>query len=124
MNCFEDFVKKGILFIFLMIFIIQSCSKEEIETAKIAVPSIQCKSCVKRIATALKGVEGIKHFSISLQSKMASVTYNASMLKQKEVETEIAKIGYHANETLRYESGYEKLDECCREPEEDKKENE
>lgn len=109
---------KSIFVIILIVVGLNSCSKANAQTIDIALPSIQCESCVKTISETLKSVEGVEHFAISLKKKSAKVTLDTTKVKQADIEKSIAATGYHANKTLRYATGYDNLDECCREPEE------
>ena len=106
------------LIVLLTLLLLNSCSNANIKTVDVALPSIQCESCVKTISTTLKNVDGVDHFSINLKKKSAKVTFNTTKIKQVDIEKAIAAEGYHANKTLRFATGYAKLDECCREPEE------
>lgn len=111
---------KSIFVIVLTLITLNSCTNANTVTIDIALPSIQCESCVKTVSEALKTLDGVDHFAINLKSKSAKVTFNKSKIKQIDIEKAIATVGYHANKTLRYATGYAKLDECCREPEDDK----
>ncbi len=83
----------------------------------INVPTIQCNSCASNIEKALQGLEGVKSAKVNLGKKIAAVNFDEGKLKLADLENAIAAAGYDANETKREAAAYDKLDACCKVPE-------
>jgi copper chaperone CopZ len=94
---------------------VTSCaSKSEASVAKIKLPTIQCGSCVKTVTTALEKAEGVEKVEVSLDGKVATVTYASEKTDVKKLEQAVAKSGYAANNTKADPAAYEKLASCCK----------
>lgn len=87
--------------------------------AEIAVPTIQCKSCVANVEAGIKEVEGVKEYKVDLDTKTAFVLYDDSMTDVLSIEKSIALEGYNANDTMRDMDAYNDLDKCCQLPEDE-----
>lgn len=83
----------------------------------INVPTIQCNSCASNIEKALQGLEGVKSAKVNVGKKVAAVSFDEGKLKLADLENAIAAAGYDANETKREAAAYDKLDACCKVPE-------
>lgn len=84
---------------------------------KINVPTIQCNSCASNIEKALQGLDGVKSAKVNVGKKVAAVSFDEGKLKLADLENAIAAAGYDANETKREAAAYDKLDACCKVPE-------
>jgi copper chaperone CopZ len=88
------------------------------KTISIGVPTIQCGSCKMNIEKALNEVEGIKTAKVDLKKKTVAVEFVKAKLDLSKIETAITKAGYAANDKKADPEAYEKLDECCKVPQE------
>ncbi|MBV6477288.1 MAG: hypothetical protein HGGPFJEG_00025 [Ignavibacteria bacterium] len=87
---------------------------ENAETVEIKLPTIQCGTCRKNITKSLKKVEGISEFKISVDDKIAKVSFDKSKTDLAKIETAIVMTGYQANDKPANPEAYEKLDDCCK----------
>lgn len=88
------------------------------ETIQIAVKSIQCGMCKKVVESALKAVDGVKKTQVDLETKVATVTFLPAKTNLAALETVITQTGYSANAKEPDAEAYEKLDDCCKLPQE------
>jgi copper chaperone CopZ len=84
------------------------------KTTEIALPSIVCNSCVAKIEKALKKVDGVIDYTVSLDNKNTSVTYDDSITNLEKIEIAITKAGYDANDKKADRDAFEKLPGCCK----------
>lgn len=84
---------------------------------RIELPTIQCETCVQTIQQAVSGLEGLRRFHIDLERKEARAELDPTRLTLSQLERVIARAGYTANRTRRDPAAYERLPDCCREPE-------
>lgn len=89
------------------------------ETAKlqkvtIDVETAVCEMCSATIETAAEKTQGVKSATVDLETKTATVEFDASRTTLADIEKAIAEAGYNANETVRDEDAYKKLDACCK----------
>ncbi|MBI2619958.1 MAG: heavy-metal-associated domain-containing protein [Ignavibacteriales bacterium] len=87
------------------------------ETVTIAVESMQCGTCKKAVEKALKKVDGVEAVRVDLEAGKATVTYTPALTTFSSLETAITKAGYTANDKKADPEAYEKLDDCCKLPE-------
>lgn len=106
-----------------------SCGKEETKTpeqtatatnanitlASIAIPTAQCEMCEETITDAVKKVPGVTEVKADAKADIAKVSYDPSKADLATIEQAIAKVGYHANNTVRDSVAYSNLPECCQE---------
>ncbi len=69
------------------------------------------------IEKALKSLDGVKSAQVDLKRKVVAVEFMTSKLDLGKIETAITKAGYAANDKKADPEAYEKLDECCKLPE-------
>jgi len=93
-----------------------SKSTEEV-TTDISLPTIQCGMCESNISKALDKVKGVKNYSVDLDGKKVTVTYDDSITDISKIEKAITKAGYGANNKKADKKAYNKLNECCKMPE-------
>jgi len=89
----------------------------ETKTDTIKVPTIQCGTCRMNIEEALNSLDGFKAAKVDLKAKVVTVQYFAAKLDLGKIETAITKAGYAANDKKADPAAYEKLDDCCKLPE-------
>jgi len=87
------------------------------KTDTVKVATVQCGSCKMAIEKALKGLDGVKSANVDLKKKVVTVEYVASKLDLDKIEIAITKAGYAANDRTADPEAYEKLDDCCKLPE-------
>ena len=80
----------------------------------VSLPTIQCNMCVNNISEALDKVKGIKDYSVDLEGKKVTVTYDDAITTVSKIENAISKSGYDANNKKANKKAYDKLDECCK----------
>ena len=107
-------LKHSILLISL--FIVACASNKSYVQTEIKVPTIQCEMCEHNIESALNDVDGVKKILENSQTKSVSINYDSSVVSLKQFESVIAKTGYQANRIKPDLEAYEKLNLCCREP--------
>ena len=130
-------MKKSIILLLAASFAAFGCSTEKSETAakeetvakvsfdelaasgkfakaEISVPTIQCQSCVMKVESGIKEVEGVQDYKVDLGTKTAFVLYDESMTDVPSIEKSIAMEGYDANETKRDAEAFDNLEKCCK----------
>lgn len=90
------------------------------EVTMVNVPSIQCNSCKKAITGALKETDGVNDVDVDVKGKTVKVVYDKSKTDVSKIEATIVSAGYDANDKKADEEAYEKLDDCCKRPEDQK----
>lgn len=84
------------------------------KTETIKVPSVQCGMCKQRIESALMKMKGVKSISVDVESKVATVKYDASKLTVAKIERAISNAGYDANTIKANKKALKGLSACCR----------
>ena len=107
-------LKQSILLISL--FIVACASNKSYVQTEIKVPTIQCEMCEHNIESALSDLDGVKKILVNSQTNSVSIQYDSSVVSLKQIESEIAKTGYQANELKPDLEVYEKLNLCCKVP--------
>lgn len=87
------------------------------EQTTISLKSIICEMCVSNVEQALKNTEGVISAHVSLESKEAYVTFNDRFTDVGKIEKIITEAGYSANDKPANPDAFEKLSECCKNPE-------
>ena len=90
------------------------------EVITISVPTVQCNMCKKNITNAVKEVEGVNEVDVNMTEKTVKVSYDKSKTDVSKVEASITAAGYDANDKKSEVNAYEKLDDCCKKPEDQK----
>ncbi|MCB0721432.1 MAG: heavy-metal-associated domain-containing protein [Ignavibacteriae bacterium] len=86
------------------------------ETVMINLPSMQCNTCKKTITTAVKEVDGVKDVDVSVKDKTVKVVFDKSKTDLSKIESSITGAGYDANDKKADKEAYDKLDDCCKVP--------
>ncbi len=125
---------KKLSVLILFAFLIAGCSKtdnktsnenKEIKTEKtsetnsgevveIKLPTVQCGTCKMNLTKALKKVDGINSFDISIDNKLVKVNYDKVKTDAEKIEGAIVMAGYQANDKPANKEAYDKLPECCK----------
>jgi len=87
-----------------------------VEVQVVKLPTMQCSTCKKNITKALKKVDGISDFDISVDAKIAKIKFDKSKTDLPKIENAITAAGYDANDKKADPTAYENLDDCCKLP--------
>lgn len=55
---------------------------------------MKCGSCVKKIETNLKQLDGVKEVSINLEEKKGKIIYNSEQISPQKLEQNINDLGF------------------------------
>lgn len=91
---------------------LMGCGEAKAHT-DVNLPTMQCSMCKKTIEKALADVEGIIKAEVDVETKVAHVSYKASLINLAGIEKAIAAAGYQANETSADQEAYSELAMCC-----------
>ena len=94
-----------------------------IEKATIKIPTAQCSTCKKNIEKALNNVAGIKSKDVDVDNNIINVNFDKSKTSLGKIENAITSAGYDANDKKADPEAYSKLDDCCKLPQDRKKNN-
>ena len=92
-------------------------NKQTLATAKISVPTVQCKMCKDRIQRYFLKEEGVKSMVVDVKKKVATVKYYTDRTNIENIKTAIANVGYDADDVTANEDSYNDLPKCCKKPE-------
>ena len=105
-----------ILMIILSLSLLISCSSEK-PTAELKLDTLQCLMCSINVEEAIVDLDGVKKIEVDLKSKSGKVTYKASLIDLNTIEKAITSIGYNVNGKVADPVAYQKLELCCKKPE-------
>lgn len=91
--------------------------KGTLATAKINVPTVQCKMCKEKIERYFYQEEGVKSMVVDFKKKVATVKYYTDRTNIENIKTAIANVGYDADDVTANEDSYNDLPKCCKKPE-------
>ena len=106
-------MKRISLVLALLVTVVVAASAEELATATIELPTLQCGMCKKTIESKVGNDEGIKSIVVDVDKKTATVTYDKDVISLEAIEQAISKSGYDANETKADKRAQKKLHACC-----------
>ncbi|OWY23688.1 copper chaperone [Sphingobacteriales bacterium UPWRP_1] len=78
--------------------------------------SAVCGMCKDRIEAAVYAVKGVKAVVLDVDTKVATVKYNAAKTNPDKIKTAIVNAGYSADDLPASEKAYNKLPGCCKAP--------
>ncbi|HEX2787607.1 MAG TPA: hypothetical protein VHP32_06845 [Ignavibacteria bacterium] len=84
----------------------------------ITLPSLQCSTCQDSVENALNRDTGIIRLLVDSYKKVVYVNYDSLKTNVSSMENLITKAGYDANNKVADNEAYERLDECCKIPDE------
>tara|TARA_B110000014_G_C19560889_1_gene299338 strand:- start:90 stop:428 length:339 start_codon:yes stop_codon:yes gene_type:complete len=93
-----------------------SCSSDK-TTADLKLDTMQCLMCSINVEEAIVDLDGVNKIEVDLKSKSGKVTYKASLIDLNTIEEAIISIGYNVNGKVADPVAYEKLEICCKKPE-------
>lgn len=91
--------------------------KGTLATAKISVPTVQCKMCKESIERYFYKEEGVQSMKVDFKKKVATVKYYTDRTNIENIKTAIANVGYDADDVTANEDSYNDLPKCCKKPE-------
>ncbi|MFW5871380.1 MAG: hypothetical protein ACOC6C_02745 [Verrucomicrobiota bacterium] len=95
-----------------------SCRRNDFRTVIIHVPGMKHKACAERIVNAARrrssGPEGSENIRINMDERTVIVTYNSLKHSLKNIEHDIAKSGFTANNVPADPRAREQLPPECR----------
>ena len=103
-----------IIFILISVLLTGCTKKRDLDTTTIAVNSMVCGSCAKKIEKAVYAVEGVKSVDVDIDKKTAKVGFVSTQTNLETIEIAITDAGYDANNRKRDANAYEKLEACCK----------
>jgi copper chaperone CopZ len=106
---------KKIIFSLIAILAI-SCSADK-RSADLVLDSLQCLMCSVNVEESLLSLKGVKKIKVDLKNKSGHVVYNANVIDLSAIENRITSIGYSVNGKYADKNAYEKLEICCKKPE-------
>ena len=106
---------KNIIFSMSLIFL-ASCSADK-RTADLVLDSLQCLMCSVNVEESLLSLKGVKKIQVDLKNKSGKVVYNANVVDLLSIEKKIVSIGYNVNDKFADKEAYDKLELCCKKPE-------
>lgn len=88
--------------------------------AMVKLPTVQCEICKKNLTKALKKVDGVETFNIDIENKAVKVKFDKTKADVTKIENAITAAGYDANDKKADAKAYNKLDDCCKLPQDRK----
>ena len=110
---------KKIFLLSIILFVgcsMQSNKSENTNLIEISLPTMQCSMCVANIENSLNNIDGIVKVKVNLQKLNVIVRYKSEIINKEEIEQQISKAGYKANDIEANLEEYEKLASCCKIP--------
>ena len=110
---------KKIFLLSIILFVgcsMQSNKSENTNLIEISLPTMQCSMCVANIENSLNNIDGIVKVKVNLQKLNVIVRYKSEIINKEEIEQQISKAGYKANDIEANLEAYEKLASCCKIP--------
>lgn len=123
LSMIRNSLKTTIIAIILLIIVVSLLFSQETkgDDINIKVASIktsaQCEMCKDRIEKNLSKKEGILNVNLIVETAIAEVKYDSTLISLDEIRKEITFIGYDADELKANKRAYSKLPKCCKKPE-------
>jgi mercuric ion binding protein len=74
----------------------------------------KCGMCKKRIEGAAKKLEGVKSANWIVNSKILTVKYDGTKLKEMNIHESIAHVGHDTEKVKATDKAYDRLTGCCK----------
>jgi periplasmic mercuric ion binding protein len=78
--------------------------------------SAQCGMCKEAIEETLAFERGVKKSVLIMKTKVVEVEYDKRRTSPEKIRKAISKIGYDADDVPADKKAYEKLEACCKKP--------
>jgi periplasmic mercuric ion binding protein len=101
----------------------QKSGDKNTEHATVKLPTMQCSICKKNIEKAVNKVPGTIDVKVDRDEKVAHVNYDKSKTDLSRIEKAITMAGYDANDKKADPDAYQKLDDCCKLPKDQKEDS-
>jgi len=95
--------------------------KKNDEHTMIKIPSAQCEICEATLNKTLKKIKGVEKYKVDIEGKVIHVNYDRNVTTISKIENAITSAGYDANDKKANPDAYDKLDKCCKKPEDRQK---
>ncbi len=90
--------------------------KAQTDTVKIITTSL-CSTCKKTIEHNLSFEKGIKKSIVNIDTKELTVIYDSKKTNPDKIRLALTKIGYDADSLKADPKAYNRLPDCCKDPE-------
>jgi len=90
--------------------------KAQLNTVKIITSSL-CSTCKKAIEHNLSFEKGVKSATVDIDTKVLTVAYDQKKTNPEKIRIAVTKIGYDADSLKADQKAFNKLPECCKDPE-------
>jgi periplasmic mercuric ion binding protein len=93
-----------------------SAVSAQTDTVRIQTSAL-CDMCKKTIENELSFEKGVKKSTLDLDTKILTVVYNAEKTTPEKIRIAVTKSGYDADSLKADPKAFERLPECCKNPE-------
>ena len=100
-------------FLLISIILFNTGSHAQVSTTDTMMVYGKCNMCKKTIEGSLKEKDGIIAKNWNKDTKMLTVTYDASKINKEQIGQKIADAGYDNQYATATEKAYKKLHSCC-----------
>ncbi len=89
----------GLVLVTIMAFsVVTAVNAAEYKTVGLKIDGMTCGSCVDKVQTSLKKVEGVKEAEVTLATHTAKVVYDPSKTNEKALEGSVSTAGFKVSE--------------------------
>jgi copper chaperone CopZ len=87
----------------------------QVDSVKIITSSL-CSTCKEAIEHNLSFEKGVKSAVVDIDTRVLSVTYNSKKTNPEKIRIAVTKIGYDADSLKADQKAFNKLPDCCKDP--------
>lgn len=102
------------LFLCLMMVSFTGSAQSNPGKAVIKTPGVQCDLCKKRVETYLSSEYGVKSVKVDLKKGTTSVTWIPDRTNLEIIKTDIANLGFDADDVTAEPDSYNRLPAVCK----------
>ncbi len=108
-------MKKAFLIIFVLFgFSLLATAQKTTDKAVIKTPAAQCDACKDKIEKYLFRAQGVTSVKVDIKKRTTTVTWIKDRTNIENIKTEIANIGFDADDVTAEPGAYAKLPPCCK----------
>lgn len=108
--------KSQLTAVVLFIFILSAFKSDaQIDSVKIITSSL-CSTCKKKIEHELSFEKGVKESVVNVETKELTVVYDSKKTNPEKLRIAVTKIGYDADSLKADQKAFNRLPECCKDP--------
>ena len=108
-------MKKSLLIIFALFgFVLFAAAQKTTDKAVIKTPAAQCDVCKDKIEKYLFRAQGVTSVKVDIKKRTTTVTWIKDRTNIENIKTEIANIGFDADDVTAEPGAYAKLPPCCK----------